>query len=241
MTAGVGFGVVAFEAGLVYWVLLLPCYVLTVGGARRLQINIVHACVHYRFFRVGWANVLLGEAASILVLTQDFQAYRCDHVFHHHGKGIATIDDPDMLLLYDLGIRPGLPKSLLWRRLLITLISPRFHIMFFAARLRSNFVTSPWHRRLAAAALWAAVLGTVTQAGVWGAFLVCWVVPAVPLMQASALLQFCCEHAWGRRRLPGESAAEHYGRVSFGRFCGEVPPQPACRRSAAWPPGLGDG
>ena len=113
LTAGVGFGVVAFEAGLVYWVLLLPCYVLTVGGARRLQIDIVHACVHYRFFRVGWANVLLGEAASILVLTQDFQAYRCDHVFHRHGKGIATIDDPDMLLLYDLGIRPGLPKSLL--------------------------------------------------------------------------------------------------------------------------------
>ena len=104
--------------------------------------------------------------------------------------------------------------------------------MFFAARLRSNFVTSPWHRRFAAAALWAAVLGTVTQAGVWGAFLVCWVVPAVPLMQASALLQFCCEHAWGRRRLPGESAAEHYGRVSFGRFRRSAPPS----RPAAGPP-----
>lgn len=92
--------------------LLLISWAITVGSARKLLTCIIHRCVHYQFWG-DWRDHWLGEAISILIMTQDFEGYRHDHVkVHHHVNYFATFEhDPDARFVLALGFCPGLTDS----------------------------------------------------------------------------------------------------------------------------------
>lgn len=100
-----------WQSSPVYLPLLLISWAVTVGSARKLLTCIVHRCVHYQFWG-DWRDRWLGETISTLIMTQNFDGYRHDHVkVHHHVNSFATFEhDPDARFVLALGFCPGLTE-----------------------------------------------------------------------------------------------------------------------------------
>ena len=202
--------------------LLLVSWLCTIGGARTLQVAIIHQCVHYRFSASRRADRWLGEALSALLLVSPFDVFYRDHVGKHHGRLFATSEDPDCAFLLALGFRPGMSVAALWRQLGWTLVSPVFHARFLAARWRTNFEASIGRGLLGLLPL-AAVAGIGLFSGAWALVSIAWVVPLTVGYHAAALLNFASLHVW-LGRSPDETGREAIVGLSHGRFAGEAAP-----------------
>ena len=190
-------------------------YVVTVGAARELLPNIAHMCMHCKLTGNRKTDLFIADCITTILFLQNAEAYFLDHVKKHHNVNtFATSDDPDAAFLLLLGFCPGLPKAIYWQKLYQTMISPRFHWLFLKARLLSNYITAPLHRRLMSWAWLIAVLALVIQTNSFLTLLVAWLIPLTFFYHNAALLQFCSEHLWF-----GTS-----GSRSIGRFCGEATP-----------------
>lgn len=219
------------------WAGVLLSWMLTAGAARKLQVTVLHHCVHANFSGSGRLDRWIVEFFSSVLLVMNFDAYRHDHVTVHHSKKLATLEDPDLKFLLTLGFLPGVPRGALWRRLAWTLVSPRFHALFLMARLASNFTRAAPYRRLMALGLHAAVVAIVAATDAWLTWLLAWVVPLTFLYHIAALLQFICEHRWLQIAEPGQPAKVVLARLTAGRFMGEPAPPPGltgARRALAW-------
>jgi hypothetical protein len=223
-----------------YWILtfqepvalvLLPlCWLIYVSGARLLQVTIVHHSAHLNFTGIEWVDRMVGHILTAALMIQDYDSYRRDHVSIHHSKLLATLEDPDLKFLLLLGFRTGKPKSWLWKHLIKTLFSPRFHFLFIQARLRSNFVTAPRPRRIIS---WLVVTsfvlvllstGIYNQTLLW-VFVLGWLTPLIVPYQISSLLQFSSEHRWLRiDDDPNAPAKLLLARLTAGRFMAEPAP-----------------
>ena len=208
------------------WLLLPAAWLCVVSSARRLQVSIFHATVHTAFTGSKKLDRWIGELISVVLFISPYDQYYFEHVILHHPvETFGTVKDPDLAFLMRLGFKPGMSKRRLWLRLALTVFSPAFHALFFAARLRANFVGSADRptgrgRALASYVFNAGLLSAVAYTGQWGAFLLCWIVPMTFLYQASALLQFVSEHRWLIQRQPGEPAKTYVSRMTVGRFLG---------------------
>lgn len=221
----------------VWWGLLPGSWIITVGAARKLQVSIMHHCVHAKFTGNRRVDMMIAEVLSILLLVQNAVAYLHEHVSEHHTKALATLSDPDFKFLLMLGFRPGMSVQALWRRMVLTCVDPRFHLLFLRFRFTSNFVSpSPW-RRIVAAVYAATLLAVVALWGAWVPFVVAWVIPVTVLYHVSALLQFTSEHKWLRVRDPLQPRRLFLARLTSGRFSGEAAPPrglPRVESAAAW-------
>jgi fatty acid desaturase len=207
--------------------LLIFSWILTVSGARKLQLTIVHQCAHERFSGNSKLDKWLGETISILLVIQDFDSYQKEHLEDHHdGHNLSTPQDPTVKFLVEkLGLQPGMSKEQLWEKLIVTIFSPFFHIRFFLNRLSSSLCSpNPVHN----AKSWllkSLLLGLVAITNSWSIFLVAWVLPLTILYQISASLRLCAEHCYPE--------SEHYqqrrnkriiSRLTLGIFLGEPTP-----------------
>lgn len=222
---GVAGSALAFQAASPGWLLLIPFFwVMTVGNARKLHVNICHQCVHVQLYGVPALDRWICEAISTVLLVQDFRGFQHDHKQVHHGKELATLNDADVQFLLQLGFMPGMTRQALWRRLQRTLVSPRFHLLYLYYRLKANFFTSPVYRRCMAAAFHATLLAVVLVTGSFTTYAVAWLIPLTVVFHISALLQFVCEHRWLRVRGPEEPYQVYLARLTVGRFTGEPAP-----------------
>jgi hypothetical protein len=195
LVGGVMASIVLLRSAPAWWPLLVLSWMLTVHGARKAQLVIIHHAVHAHLTgRPGYDRVV-AEILSTLLLLQPFDSYRRDHVTLHHGRCLATLEDPDVQLLLLLGFRPGMSRQALWRHLYWTLVSPCFHARLGWMRLRANGV-APRYRRLMAGGYALAVVTSLVLTGAWCPWLVAWGVPIWPLYHGAALLQFVSEHTW---------------------------------------------
>lgn len=94
-----------------FWLLLPISWLFTVGGARKLQTSICHQCIHFNFSGNKTTDQALAEIISTILVIQDFSSYRHDHIEVHHSKKLATLDDPDVKFLLQLGFYPGLTEK----------------------------------------------------------------------------------------------------------------------------------
>lgn len=222
---------------LAWWPLLVISWVSTVHGARKLQVMVLHHAVHHTAFGERWDRIIM-EVVSTLLLIQGYDGFEHNHVgLHHKLKYLATVHDPDVCFLLELGFRPGMRREELWRHLVKSLGSPWFHGRFLRARLTANFLMAPLYRRGMAVAYAAAVLTAVALTHAWVAFALAWVVPVMGLYHISALLHLIGEHRWLRVRDPRQPHKLVLARLTSGRFMGEpVPPAslPLPSRLAAW-------
>lgn len=222
---GLWFGMVGWEHSGAAW-LLLPSWLLVTGAARWFYIVAGHYAAHGRLTGSPRGDRFVAEFFSTLMLTIPFDAYHRDHTLYHHSKRLGTTEDPDVQFLLKHGFGPGRSFARLWKRLVSTIVSPRYHASYLLERLRQNLVLAPPWRRLAA---WTWLLAMPTMVALSGntlLWLVIWVLPTNVGFQASALLQYLSEHRWldstpsGRTRL---------ARLTFGRFLGD--PYPASELS----------
>jgi hypothetical protein len=227
--AGLGLGVGSFRLdGLAFAVVLTLGWIMTVNGARRMISTIAHQCIHGRFSGNGDRDQRVAQWFAFLTLTQSAMDYRREHFgLHHRADVFATAADPAARFLGDAGLAP--PKSVagLWLALLIAIVSPRFHAVFFAARIRSLMESQSRWRWLCTVMVWSGLIGLICwMCSVRAAFFGL-IVPVVVLYQISVLLEFISEHAWFVER--GVLAQPKYVHAthSWGRFCGRSVP---CRR-----------
>lgn len=167
-------------------------------------------------------NQVLCEVLSTLLIVQPFESYRRFHVYEHHGRDFSTLSDKDLAAIYKLGFTPGKSKGALYRNLVVTLLNPVFHLMFFWGRLKSNLVGVKLYR-LAMSVLW--LIWLAVFAAHFGAFyfLAIVVLPYVVVYQAASLLHLLTEHVWLLRQSP-ETVRESHIQKSLGRFCGSACP-----------------
>lgn len=241
LAAGVAGAAFAVSSPARWWLLSLPLFwVLTVGAARKLQVMICHQCVHHQFSGNKKVDRWVCELISALLMVQDYEGYYHDHRELHHGKQLATLNDPDLRFLIELRFLPGMSPRALWRHLGRTLVSLRFHGLFLLYRLRANFVSSPRYRRALAAGFHGLLLGSVIATGNLVPFVAAWLFPLTFLYHVASLLQFLGEHQWLRVRRPDEPAQVYLARLTSGRFSGEpapppgLPPLESAARWTAW-------
>lgn len=109
---GAIFSGIIFRSSPLLFPLLSISWIVTVGGARKLAICIVHHCVHRNFFG-DKRDRILAEVLTTLLFVTGFDRYRYDHVVcHHHIKKFATFEgDPDAKFMLAVGFHPGLKSD----------------------------------------------------------------------------------------------------------------------------------
>ncbi|WP_046756585.1 fatty acid desaturase [Kordia jejudonensis] len=220
-----------------YW--LLPVgWLFTVSGARKLITTINHYCVHGDFLpkkvrkRFGWLHKYIADFNSSILFLQDIKSYTNEHLTHHDIKVVASIDDPDMEFMWQLGFKTGMHKGKLWRVLIVNLLYPfsKLHRLFFIARFRITFFNSNWFRAfvqlLTISFLF--LVGYYTSVTV---VVVAVVFPMTYLYHVASLLQFASEHLWlndvegnGQLKKGGnhKNLVSRSKRITNARFCGEA-------------------
>ena len=216
--AGVGGAALAWMAGGVWWLTLPLCWILTVNATRSLTSD-AHYAGHGSVTGKVWVDKAIGDMISFLAFAINMNDYAIPHNTGHHGRfGIGTTADPDIGLIRIVGWEMGRSMRYYRWRWVLSLISPRYHLIYFYQRLKSTFVTAPYWRMALAWTLWPGVVALAVAQG-WGMVLVmALLVPLWPLYAVSAALQFPSEHKWLALQAASEPRKDYLLRVSHGRF-----------------------
>jgi fatty acid desaturase len=200
-------------------ILLLPLsWLLTTGGVRMLFVVIEHCCTHHIFSPKRRVNKAVAEAISVLFWTQHYSEFKHEHATHHRLTRLAG--DPDTEFLNEWGFFAGMPRGAVLRRLVATLLSPRYHVTNFIERLQYSISGSKY--KLVASPLWILLmLSAVAYFDLWLYFVILWLMPMTVLFQASMLINILTEHRWPS---PDNTGKRDLEEVCFGRFCGESVP-----------------
>jgi len=238
LVVGVLLSIVACLAGGGWLLLLLPIWVITLHGMRKLRAVIMHQAAHRNLFRRPKLDHAVGEFISILLLSEEFEGYRRSHMADHHGEAHQTLSDPTVAFLFDeLGLRTGMAPAEMWRRLLITLFSPSYHGRFATSRLRAHFTgTSIAHRLAVLAYIFALVAGLVF--GGAKIIVLAWLIPLGPLTQCALAVRLASEHLFVSP-MPKRRGKHTLGMFTCAIFAGEAAPVgkqglPGALAWAAW-------
>jgi hypothetical protein len=204
---------------------LLLTWLLTAHGARKNRTVIMHQCSHHNFVRVKWFDRLLGKVISLVLISEEFDAYQNSHLRFHHSTRHQTVDDPTVaFLFYELGLSPGMAPRRMWMRLFTTIISPAYHTRFFSTRLKSHFLNTSFRYQLIFTLFWSGMITALSTFGLWWEFIFAWLVPVVLLYQVSTAFRLASKHIFPRR-LPAKRTRASLGEFTIGIFTGaECPP-----------------
>lgn len=235
----VAVGVLFTSLALVVQPLALQIFCWIVGalfatsGARYVVATIIHHGVHGHLYKSQKVNKALCEVLSTLFIVQPYESYRQFHVYEHHGREFSTFDDKDLAAIYQLGFTPGKTKAALYGRLLWTLVSPKFHLVFFYGRVKSNLVGVPFYRLMMTLVWFGALVLMGYLMGIAATALVL-ILPFVVLYQMASLIHLLTEHVWLVRK-EGESVRDSHINNCLARFCGsKCPPDFSIKQWGRW-------
>jgi fatty acid desaturase len=235
LAAGVALSFAAFASGGL-WLTALPfLMIVSASGMGKLQAVVFHHCAHGTVFRERSTNRRVGETISILLLMKHFDVYQHEHMLHHSPNKLLTHEDEFTQFVMNLaGLRPGLPKSVLWRRVLISFVSPFFHLRFLLARISSCLLSHSTVHNLIGWAVWGGLLYVAWLTETWIEVTVVWLFPVVILLQVGTALRTLCEH-----RFPEQDVIDARGKTFVClATAGVFPGAPVPQQSAATPGGL---
>lgn len=226
-----------------YWGLPVG-WLLTVSGARKLIPTINHYCVHNDFLpekwrkKYGWLHSYIADLNSGILFLQDFASYRIEHLTHHGINIVASIVDPDMAFMWQLGFKAGMTKTKLWMVYISNLLNPfsKLHRLFLVSRVKTTFCKATPFRVLVQTLI-ALVVFLIGYNTSLSTVLVAIIFPMTYLYHMASLMQFSSEHLWlsdvkEDGLLPKEShnfLVDRAKRLTNGRFCGEATPSTANR------------
>ncbi|MFI0939424.1 hypothetical protein [Streptomyces sp. NPDC021020] len=238
--SGLAISTAALATMCAYWyVALFAGWTLTVCGERMMVLVIAHQALHRRFSGKASLDTFWGETVTVLSVFHTFGDFKEEHFDNHHRREIfATLADPPVRFLLDLGFRPGMTRAAQWRRAWTVFLSPAFYWHGFAGRMGSTLRRGGPARRLGFAA-WAAWWlslpfwfphGTLVLVLAFG-------LPVILFAQLSALLDRLGEHEWLASRNPEYGHRFYTASNTSARFCGAPVPAratPFGPQCAAW-------
>ncbi len=198
--------------------LLLVSWILTTGAMRLFYVVIEHVCTHGIFSRSVVANRVMGETISTLLWATPFEIFRKDHRIHHSATRLQV--DPDVHFILSTGFRTDMTEKQFWNYLVVTLLSPKFHFLYFLGRLKLNYTGQPYRVTMSVGYA-IATLCFLVVTGLWLEWAVLWFFPASVLFQISSLINYHSEHRWPLRQKLERAEKAH---LSYGRFCGDPVP-----------------
>ena len=207
----------------VFWLILsLPG---TVYGARLMVLTISHQCAHQMFSQSKLINQIVHDTLTTMVCSQDYDSYRHDHFYIHHGiKTFGTFEDPVLSFIRQLGFRENMTRGRLWIQLIWTLISPKFHSLYLLNRLGYNFFGGRVLRRIFAIFWWGSIATILWLfPSYFSPVFIAYILPVTFFYNISAFLELICEHVW-MRPIGKAIGRQRITELSWGRFCGETVP-----------------
>jgi len=233
MAAGAGISALGWWLGSAWALLLLPGWAVTLHGMRNLRMMIYHQCSHRNLYRRRSLDAAIGRAISSLLVIQNFERYGREHVSDHHAAHHMTLRDPTVqAFLVTLQVHPGMSRREMWRTLLLKLASPRFHLAFCVARVRSFWKRSARSEKLGFAVLYGTAFTLAAATGHLLAFAVIWFVPLIPFFQISNTLRLCVKHTFPVAGVEERRGRDYFSSLTNAIFIGD--PAPDDRRIASW-------
>lgn len=222
---GVVVGLIGYLAGGAAIALMLPGWAMTLHGLRNLRMLIFHQCAHANMYRKPFLDELIGETLASLLVVQNFQRYRREHVSEHHAAHHMTLRDPTVqAFLLTLGLSPGMSRIAMWRRVLRKVSSPLFHAQFAIARVRSFFHASSSREKALAIAIHGGILTISIFSGNLPAIILCLYVPLFPLFQISNTLRLCVKHTFPAPGIDIRRGRAYFSSLTSAVFLGEAVP-----------------
>ncbi len=218
-------------AGGGFWLCgLVVSWAVTLHGMRNLRMMIYHQCAHRNMYAKRGPDALIGKLCAALLLVQNFGRYSSEHVGDHHALHHMTLRDPTVqAFLISLDLHPGMTRAQMWRRLRGKLVSPRFHVGFAIARLRSFASGSDRTEKIMALSLYGAGIAAAALTGGWLVLLVGWLLPLFPLFQVSNTLRLCVKHTFPDRAVTTRVGKEYFASLTNAIFLGEAVPSAETR------------
>ena len=205
--------------------LLLVGWLFTSAGLGLFQVVVFHHCSHSTVFRTRENNIRVGRLISAILLFKHFDAYKAEHMLHHNHKMLLTEEDEFAGFVFGMcRLQPALPKRILWRRVLVNLVSPAFHLRFLRRRLAGAWRSPDRTHNAVGIAVWGTLAGVAVATGHVGAFLVAWVFPVVVLLQVATVFRILCEHRFPEPEMILARGKDFASHATAGVFPGSAPP-----------------
>jgi fatty acid desaturase len=199
---------------------------------RNLRMMIYHQCAHRNMYNRRKLDAAVGRMSSSLLVVQNFERYSREHVGDHHAAHHMTLRDPTVqAFLISLDLHTGMSRRQMWWRLLGKLVSPKFHLGFSIARVRSFWHGSATAEKVTALALYGAATAASVLTGQWQIFVVGWLVPLFPLFQVSNTLRLCVKHTFPDPSLTVRKGKDYFASLTNAIFLGDRAPE---RGLGAW-------
>jgi fatty acid desaturase len=223
-------------AALHFCLLLLPIGLLiTTSGLGLFQVVVFHHCSHGTVFKRRDPaqldrNTLVGRLISALLLFKHFDHYKHGHMLHHSNNKLLTEEDEFADFVFNTcKLEAGVPHWKLRRRVLVSLVSPRFHSHFAVRRVRAAWLSHDREHNLIGAGSWAALAMIAFMSGQGLAFLVALVLPVTVLLQIATVGRILCEHSFPEVDLIEARGKDFAAHATSGVFPGVMPPAVSAR------------
>ena len=217
--------------------LVLVGMLVTTSGLGLFQVVIFHHCSHGTVFKrrdpdKRDLNILVGRLISALLLFKHFDRYKHGHMLHHSNNKLLTEEDEFADFVFNTcRLEAGTPHEVLRRRVLLSLVSPRFHARFLVRRLRAAWLSHDRTHNLIGLGTWAALAAAALVSGQVPAFLVALVLPVTVLLQVATVGRILCEHCFPDVELISSRGKDFTSHATAGVFPGAPPP--AAKASSA--------
>lgn len=206
-------------------ILLSLGLLLTTSGLGLFQVVVFHHCAHGTVFRSRETNTRIGRLISASLLFKHFDIYRKEHMLHHSNNKLLTEEDEFADFVFGMcGLQAALPKRMLWRRVLVNLVSPVFHGRFLLRRVQAALGSHDRRHNAVGAAFWIGLSGLAVAAGHAVAFVVAWVLPVSILLQIATVFRILCEHRFPSPELIASRGKDFACHATSGVFPGSAPP-----------------
>ncbi len=191
-----------------FWVLLPVAMIATTCGLGLFQVVVFHHCSHGTIFKNRDWNRRVGRTVSSILLFKHFDLYQRGHMVHHSANKLFTVEDEFTdFVMETCGLAPSLEKRELWRRLLLDLVSPKFHGKFLWRRICVSLNSHDRHHNMCGIGFYLLLIGIGGSTGLLAPVLVAWVIPVTILLQIATVFRILCEH-----RFPAAEVIERRGK-----------------------------
>jgi fatty acid desaturase len=224
------------DIGVLVYVLTPLGMIVTSSGLGLFQVGIFHHCAHNKVFRSQKHNRTVGRLISALLLFKCFDSYKREHTLHHNPKILFTMEDEFSDFVVNIcSFSSGMSRERLWRRLILQLMSPKFHASFLYRRVRGSLGSPDRRHNLMGITVWGAALLLCALTHTLIVFAIAWILPVTVLLQIATVFRILCEH-----RVPDMAVIEARGhslisQATAGVFPGAMlPARGLSRPRALW-------